>query len=178
MWCDVYHVVSPPVSLHNTHREDGCLESELEDVLQPHEVAAVAAVGPGGGPAFVLQVSVMAHGPYCGSTHAGSMLLFCWVHTLVYLASLSTKLHLSPPSPPMTHTPNHTQVISELVEQCGVSDIKEDKMFGTLRSMGDTIAVCDKLLRYPLPLAWSRHTSRWGPQTDYLRFESRFDLLL
>jgi predicted membrane chloride channel (bestrophin family) len=52
-------------------------------------------------------------------------------------------------------------VISELVEQCGVSDIKEDKMFSTLRSMGDTIAVCDKLLRYPLPLAWSRHTSRW-----------------
>jgi predicted membrane chloride channel (bestrophin family) len=51
-------------------------------------------------------------------------------------------------------------VISELVEQCGVSDIKEDKMFSTLRSMGDTIAVCDKLLRYPLPLAWSRHTSR------------------
>lgn len=53
------------------------------------------------------------------------------------------------------------QVISELVEQCGVSDIKEDKLFSTLRSMGDTIAVCDKLLRYPLPLAWSRHTSRW-----------------
>lgn len=52
------------------------------------------------------------------------------------------------------------QVISELVEQCGVSDIKEDKLFSTLRSMGDTIAVCDKLLRYPLPLAWSRHTSR------------------
>lgn len=88
-------------------REDGCLEAELEDVLQPHEVAAVAAVGPGGGPAFVLQV------------------------------------------------------ISELVEQCGVSDIKEDKMFSTLRAMGDTIAVCDKLLRYPLPLAWSRHTSRF-----------------
>jgi predicted membrane chloride channel (bestrophin family) len=52
------------------------------------------------------------------------------------------------------------QVISELVEQCGVSDIKEDKLFSTLRAMGDTIAVCDKLLRYPLPLAWSRHTSR------------------
>lgn len=54
------------------------------------------------------------------------------------------------------------QVISELVEQCAVSDIKEDKMFSTLRAMGDTIAVCDKLLRYPLPLAWSRHTSRCG----------------
>lgn len=39
-------------------REDGCLEAELEDVLQPHEVAAVAAVGPGGAPAFVLQVCV------------------------------------------------------------------------------------------------------------------------
>jgi hypothetical protein len=37
-------------------REDGCLDAELEDVLQPHEVAAVAAVGPGGAPAFVLQV--------------------------------------------------------------------------------------------------------------------------
>jgi len=37
-------------------REDGCLESELEELLQPHEVAAVAAVGPGGAPAFVLQV--------------------------------------------------------------------------------------------------------------------------
>lgn len=35
-------------------------------------------------------------------------------------------------------------------------------MFSTLRAMGDTIAVCDKLLRYPLPLAWSRHTSRCG----------------
>lgn len=88
-------------------REDGCLESELEELLQPHEVAAVAAVGPGGAPAFVLQV------------------------------------------------------ISELVEQCGVSDIKEDKLFSTLRAMGDTIATCDKLLRYPLPLAWSRHTSRF-----------------
>jgi hypothetical protein len=41
-------------------REDGCIELELEDVLQPHEVAAVAAVGPGGGPAFVLQVTPMA----------------------------------------------------------------------------------------------------------------------
>lgn len=49
-----------------------------------------------------------------------------------------------------------------MVEQCAVSDIKEDKMFSTLRAMGDTIAVCDKLLRYPLPLAWSRHTSRCG----------------
>jgi hypothetical protein len=37
-------------------RVDGCLESELEDVLLPHEVAAVAAVGPSGAPSFVLQV--------------------------------------------------------------------------------------------------------------------------
>lgn len=39
-------------------REDGCLESELEGVLEPHEVAAVAAVGPGGAPSFVLQVGL------------------------------------------------------------------------------------------------------------------------
>jgi hypothetical protein len=37
-------------------RVDGCLESELEDVLLRHEVAAVAAVGPSGAPSFVLQV--------------------------------------------------------------------------------------------------------------------------
>lgn len=52
------------------------------------------------------------------------------------------------------------QVISELVEQCGVSEIKEDNMFATVRAMGDTVAVCNKLLRYPLPLAYTRHTSR------------------
>eukprot|EP00775_Hariotina_reticulata_P001604 gene1604-1944_t len=88
-------------------RVDGSLERELDDVLLPHEVAAVAAVGPSGAPSFVLQV------------------------------------------------------ISELVEQCGVSEIKEDNMFATVRAMGDTVAVCNKLLRYPLPLAYTRHTSRF-----------------
>lgn len=62
--------------------------------------------------------------------------------------------------PLLSSTLTHPQIISELVEQCGVSEIKEDKMFSTLRALGDTVAVCDKLLRYPLPLAWSRHTSR------------------
>lgn len=48
-------------------RVDGSLESELHDVLLPHEVAAVAAVGPTGAPSFVLQVrrargTAAAHG--------------------------------------------------------------------------------------------------------------------
>jgi hypothetical protein len=38
-------------------RVDGSLERELDDVLLPHEVAAVAAVGPSGAPSFVLQVT-------------------------------------------------------------------------------------------------------------------------
>lgn len=53
------------------------------------------------------------------------------------------------------------QVLSELVEQCSVSDVKENNMFATLHSMGDNIGVCDKLLRYPIPLAYTRHTSRF-----------------
>lgn len=40
----------------SAHRADGKLEAELADVLQPHEVAAVAAVGRSGAPSFVLQV--------------------------------------------------------------------------------------------------------------------------
>jgi predicted membrane chloride channel (bestrophin family) len=51
-------------------------------------------------------------------------------------------------------------VLAELIEQCGVTEIKEDKMFSTVRALGDTVAVCNKLLRYPLPLAYTRHTSR------------------
>lgn len=85
---------------------DGSLEHELEDVLLPHEVAAVAAVGPSGAPSFVLQV------------------------------------------------------LAELIEQCFVTETKEDTMFSTVRSLGDSVAVCNKLLRYPLPLAYTRHTSR------------------
>ncbi|KAF8061059.1 CYP97C1 [Scenedesmus sp. PABB004] len=85
-------------------RADGRLEVELAGVLLPHEVAAVAAVGPAGAPSFVL---------------------------------------------------------AELIEQCGVTEVKEDKMFGTVRGLGDAVAVCSKLLRYPLPLAYTRHTSRF-----------------
>ena len=34
-------------------------------------------------------------------------------------------------------------------------------MFTSMRSLGDAVAVCDKLLRYPIPLAYTRHTSRF-----------------
>lgn len=52
-------------------------------------------------------------------------------------------------------------MISELVEQCRLSEIKEDKMFSSLKGLGDSVAVCEKLLRYPIPLAYTRHTSRF-----------------
>ena len=41
-------------------------------------------------------------------------------------------------------------MLTELVDQAGVSDIKSDKMMATVRSLGDTIGMCDKLLANPV----------------------------
>jgi predicted membrane chloride channel (bestrophin family) len=53
------------------------------------------------------------------------------------------------------------QVLAELVEQADVPGIRRENMFSTLRELGDAVGRCEKLIRYPLPLAWTRHTSRF-----------------
>ena len=53
------------------------------------------------------------------------------------------------------------QVLAELVEQAQVSGIRRENMFSTLRELGSAVGRCEKLIRYPLPLAWTRHTSRF-----------------
>jgi ion channel-forming bestrophin family protein len=53
------------------------------------------------------------------------------------------------------------QVLAELVEQAQVPGIRRENMFQSLRQLGDAVGRCEKLIRYPLPLAWTRHTSRF-----------------
>jgi predicted membrane chloride channel (bestrophin family) len=53
------------------------------------------------------------------------------------------------------------QVLAELVEQADVPGIRRENMFSSLRQLGDAVGRCEKLIRYPLPLAWTRHTSRF-----------------
>jgi predicted membrane chloride channel (bestrophin family) len=53
------------------------------------------------------------------------------------------------------------QVLAELVEQADVPGIRRENMFSTLRELGGAVGRCEKLIRYPLPLAWTRHTSRF-----------------
>lgn len=53
------------------------------------------------------------------------------------------------------------QVLAELVEQADVPGIRRENMFSTLRELASSVGRCEKLIRYPLPLAWTRHTSRF-----------------
>ncbi|GBF96253.1 hypothetical protein Rsub_08798 [Raphidocelis subcapitata] len=54
------------------------------------------------------------------------------------------------------------QVMSELVEQCRLGDShRAEQLYFSIKALGGAVGTCDKLLRYPIPLAYSRHTSRF-----------------
>ncbi|KAI8475060.1 MAG: Bestrophin, RFP-TM, chloride channel-domain-containing protein [Monoraphidium minutum] len=53
------------------------------------------------------------------------------------------------------------QVMSEVVEQCSLGEHRAEALHQSLKVLGMQIGACDKLLRYPIPLAYTRHTSRF-----------------
>jgi hypothetical protein len=45
------------------------------------------------------------------------------------------------------------QVLSELTEQCGLGEHRAEQLYFSLKALGAAVGTCDKLLRYPIPLA-------------------------
>jgi hypothetical protein len=155
-------------------RDDTDLNRELSTVLLPHEVSAATKAQPNA-TSFILQVTTH-HLLTCqprtlqlwwrgcagglGRTSAwwgAELACPCW-------ASAAT-FRPTPPPPPPTPTPPlppRPQVISELVDQCQLPDLKDERMFSSVRTMADAVGKCDVLLRYPVPLGG------WPPQLGRL----------
>lgn len=63
------------------------------------------------------------------------------------------------------HSPGPTQfalaVLSSAVTRSVDSEVRADKLLSAIARLGSAISACDKLLKYPIPLAYTRHTSRF-----------------
>ena len=60
-----------------------------------------------------------------------------------------------------THRPNYVlQVISELIEQCEVPDWEKVRMDENITQFHDSVGTCERLFKTPIPLAYTRLTSR------------------
>ncbi|MEW5303003.1 MAG: hypothetical protein WDW36_005736 [Sanguina aurantia] len=53
------------------------------------------------------------------------------------------------------------QVLTEIISRAQLPDLREDKLLNSLKGFNDAIGVGEKLLRYPIPLTYTRHTSRF-----------------
>uniref|UniRef100_A0A7S0S479 Bestrophin homolog n=1 Tax=Chlamydomonas leiostraca TaxID=1034604 RepID=A0A7S0S479_9CHLO len=52
-------------------------------------------------------------------------------------------------------------VLSSAVTRSVDSEVRADKLLSAIARLGSAISACDKLLKYPIPLAYTRHTSRF-----------------
>jgi predicted membrane chloride channel (bestrophin family) len=53
------------------------------------------------------------------------------------------------------------QVLSELIEAAPISDLQKWQMHDNLTTMHDVLGGCERILRTPIPVAYTRHTSRF-----------------
>jgi ion channel-forming bestrophin family protein len=53
------------------------------------------------------------------------------------------------------------QVLSELVEGADITPIQRWQMHENLTTMHDVLGGCERILRTPIPVAYTRHTSRF-----------------
>lgn len=53
------------------------------------------------------------------------------------------------------------QVLTELMHQGGLPDQREQRVLESVQAFNTASATCEKLLKYPIPLPYTRHTSRF-----------------
>lgn len=53
------------------------------------------------------------------------------------------------------------QVLSELVEAADINDSQRSMMHSNLSAMHDVVGNCERILHTPIPIAYTRHTSRF-----------------
>lgn len=59
------------------------------------------------------------------------------------------------------HKPLHiTQILTEVIRQSRVSEFKLSQMDQNLTAFADVMGACERILRCPIPLSYTRHTSR------------------
>jgi putative membrane protein len=60
------------------------------------------------------------------------------------------------------HKPLHViQIVTEVIKQSKVSDFKLSQMDQNLTAFSDVMGACERILRCPIPLSYTRHTSRF-----------------
>uniref|UniRef100_A0A7S3VI62 Bestrophin homolog n=1 Tax=Dunaliella tertiolecta TaxID=3047 RepID=A0A7S3VI62_DUNTE len=52
-------------------------------------------------------------------------------------------------------------VLTQAVEKAGMAGTREDKVLSSIANLNKAVGTCEKLLRYPIPLSYTRHTSRF-----------------
>jgi predicted membrane chloride channel (bestrophin family) len=53
------------------------------------------------------------------------------------------------------------QVLSELVEAADITEMQRWQMHKNLTTLHDVLGGCERILRTPIPVAYTRHTSRF-----------------
>lgn len=53
------------------------------------------------------------------------------------------------------------QVLVELIHASKLSDVNEGRLLAPLQSLMTLAGSCERILRFPIPLSWTRHTSRF-----------------
>lgn len=72
----------------------------------------------------------------------------------------------------MAAGPNYPQlcmhVLMAILSSTQISEARQSEMLGDLRRMYEPLGTCQRILRYPIPLSYTRHTSRF--MLTYLAF--------
>eukprot|EP00798_Chlamydomonas_sp_ICE-L_P011461 gene11461-34173_t len=52
-------------------------------------------------------------------------------------------------------------VLTEVVKKAHINEIRESMMVSEISELGAALGTCEKLLRFPIPIGYTRHTSRF-----------------
>lgn len=52
-------------------------------------------------------------------------------------------------------------VLNRLILEAGLTDARAERLFLSLSAMNKAVATCEKILHFPIPLSYTRHTSRF-----------------
>lgn len=52
-------------------------------------------------------------------------------------------------------------VLTQAVQRANLPPHREEKLLAAISALNQCIGSCEKLLRYPIPLSYTRHTSRF-----------------
>ncbi|KAF5834518.1 Bestrophin, RFP-TM, chloride channel-domain-containing protein [Dunaliella salina] len=75
----------------------------------------------------------------------------CWIKDPALLAMVVSSAY--------PHYALH--VLTQAVEKAGMAGTREDKVLSSIANLNKAVGTCEKLLRYPIPLSYTRHTSRF-----------------